>query len=318
MGKASESERERQIFHRYAGNPILTAEIWPYPARAVINPGAVRVNNDTVLLVRVEDPKGLSHLAFARSRDGFANWSVDGERRLEGEVFYPHESLGIEDPRIVWLAEQKQFAITYISHGIAGYVVSLAITKNFRTFARLGALGPPEDRDACLLPRRCRGRFVLIHSPCFGEQRNIWVGFSPDLKHWGDHRPLLVTRADHWDRHRVGLGCQPLELAQGWLMFYYGVENNRGCPVYRVGAALLDLYEPWRVLRRSAGWILEPETNYERVGRFGGVIFPTGATVNQLTNEINLYYGAANHTVGVATADLGNVVDYVMSCPPVE
>jgi predicted GH43/DUF377 family glycosyl hydrolase len=306
------------LFTRYSGNPILTPEDWPYPTNAVFNPAAVKLNDETLLLNRVEDMRGFSHLTLARSADGFTNWRVDAAPTLEADQSSREETWGLEDPRIVWLEEQKQFAITYTSFSEGGPVVSLAITKNFRTFARLGVLLPPEDKDACLFPCRFRGRFALIHRPIVRGEAHIWISFSPDLKHWGDHRALIKTRHAYWDGHRVGLACQPIETAVGWMIFYHGVRATTAGAIYRVGLALLDLHEPWRLLRRSDEWVLGPREGYERVGDVSDVVFPTGAVVHKETDRLNLYYGAADCTVAVASAKLSEVLDYLMSCPEVE
>lgn len=307
-----------ELFKRYEGNPILTPDGWPYPANAVFNPGAAKLNTETLLLVRVEDMRGFSHLTVARSDDGFTNWQIDSKPSLEADQNSREEKWGIEDPRIVWLEEQKQFAITYISFSEGGPVVSLAITKNFKAFARLGGLLPPEDKDACLLPRRFRGRFALIHRPIVRGEAHMWISFSPDLKHWGDHRILIRARSAYWDGQRVGLACQPIETPQGFLLFYHGVRATTAGAIYRVGLALLDLEEPWRVLRRSAEWILGPRAPYERIGDVSDVVFPTGAVVHKEIDQLNLYYGAADCTVAVATAKLSDVASYIMSCPEVE
>jgi len=318
MTKLSRQEQAHRLFKRYDGNPILTPEKWPYAANAVFNPAAVKLNAETLLLVRVEDMQGFSHLTVARSADGFTNWQIDTSPTLEADPSSNEEKWGLEDPRIVWLEEQKQFAITYTSFSEGGPVVSLAITKNFKTFARLGALLPPEDKDACLLPRRFNGRFALIHRPIVRGEAHIWLSFSPDLKHWGDHRILIKTRHAYWDCHRVGLACQPVETPQGWMVFYHGVRNTSAGAIYRVGMALLALEEPWRVLRRSAEWVLGPRAIYERVGDVDDVVFPSGLTVHKETDQLNLYYGAADCTVAVATASFSETIDYIMSCPEVQ
>ena len=315
MTELSREQNAHELFKKFDGNPILTPEDWPYPTNAVFNPGAAKLNAETLLLVRVEDMRGFSHLTVARSADGFTNWQVDPAPTLQADQSSREEKWGLEDPRIVWLEEQKQFAVTYVSFSEGGPVVSLAITKNFRTFARLGTLLPPEDKDACLFPRRFNGRFALIHRPIVRGEAHIWLSFSPDLKHWGDHQLLIRTRAGYWDCHRVGLACQPIETPLGWLLFYHGVRSTTAGQIYRVGLALLDLNAPWKVLRRSDEWVLGPHAYYERVGEVGGVVFPTGAVVHKETNQLNLYYGAADCTVAVATARLSDVFDYIMCCP---
>jgi len=318
MAELLRQKKAHELFKRYEGNPILTPEIWPYPVNAVFNPGAVKLNTEILLLVRVEDMRGFSHLTVARSADGLTDWEIDPAPTLEADQNSREEKWGLEDPRIIWLEEQKQFGITYTSFSEGGPVVSLAITKNFRTFARLGALLPPEDKDACLLPRRIKGRFALIHRPIVRGEAHMWISFSPDLKHWGDHRTLIRTRSAYWDCHRVGLACQPIETPQGWMIFYHGVRSTTAGQIYRVGLALLDLEEPWRVLRRSDEWVLGPRELYERIGDVSGVVFPTGAIVHKETNQLNLYYGAADSAVAVATANLSDCIDYITSCPEAE
>ncbi len=318
MGELSRQQKAHELFKRYEGNPIITPEDWPYPTNAVFNPAAVKLNTETLLLIRVEDMRGFSHLTIARSADGFTNWEIDPSPTLEANESSREEKWGLEDPRIVWLEEQKQFGITYTSFSEGGPVVSLAITKNFKTFARLGVLLPPEDKDACLFPCRFRGRFALIHRPIVRGEAHIWISFSPDLKHWGDHRALIKTRSAYWDCHRVGLGCQPIETPEGWIIFYHGARSTSAGAIYRVGLALLALEEPWKVLRRSDEWVLGPRALYERVGDVGDVVFPTGVIVHKETNQLNLYYGAADSTVAVATANYSDVIDYIMSCPRVE
>jgi predicted GH43/DUF377 family glycosyl hydrolase len=318
MAELLRQKKAHELFKRYEGNPILTPENWPYPVNAVFNPGAVKLNTEILLLVRVEDMRGFSHLTVARSADGLTDWEIDSAPTLEADQNSREEKWGLEDPRIIWLEEQKQFGITYTSFSEGGPVVSLAITKNFRTFARLGALLPPEDKDACLLPRRIKGRFALIHRPIVRGEAHMWISFSPDLKHWGDHRTLIRTRSAYWDCHRVGLACQPIETPQGWMIFYHGVRSTTAGQIYHVGLALLDLEEPWRVLRRSDEWVLGPRELYERIGDVGGVVFPTGAIVHKETNQLNLYYGAADSAVAVATANLSDCIDYITSCPEAE
>jgi predicted GH43/DUF377 family glycosyl hydrolase len=306
------------LFKRYKGNPILTADIWPYPINSVFNPAAVRLDGQVLLLNRVEELCGFSHLTCARSKDGLTDWVIDKEPTMKADQSTKEEKWGLEDPRIVWLEEQKQYAITYVSFSEGGPVVSLAITKNFHTFARLGGLLPPEDKDACLFPRRFNGRFALIHRPIVRGEAHIWLSLSPDLKHWGDHRVLLKTRHAYWDASRVGLACQPVELPEGWLIFYHGVRTTAAGQIYRIGMALLALDAPWRLLRRSEEWVLGPKEYYERIGDVNDVTFVTGAVRMEEKNQLYIYYGAADDKVAVAIAEMDAIREYIMSCPEAE
>ena len=306
------------LFRRYEGNPILTPEIWPYPINSVFNPAAVHFNSGVLLLNRVEELCGFSHLTCARSDNGLTDWVIDEVPTMKPDTSTKEEKWGLEDPRIVWLEEQKQYGITYVSFSEGSPIISLAITKDFHTFARLGGLLPPEDKDACLFPRRFNGRFVLIHRPIVRGEAHIWISLSPDLKHWGDHRVLLKTRTAYWDGARIGLACQPIELPEGWLLLYHGVRRTTAGEIYRIGMALLDIEDPCRVLRRSEEWVFGPQKDYERIGDVSDVTFVTGAVVMEDTNHLYIYYGAADDKVAVAMADIDRVREYIMACPEVK
>ncbi len=316
MPDLQRQKKANELFKRYEGNPILTPKIWPYSINAVMNPAAtILPNGETLLLNRVEDMRGFSHLTVAKSKDGFTDWQIDDYPTLEADHESHEEMWGLEDPRITWLEEQNQYAVTYTSFSTGGPVVSCAITKNFKTFARMGVLLPPEDKDACLFPRRFRGRFALIHRPIVRGEAHIWLSFSPDLKHWGDHLVIIKTRHAYWDSVRVGLATQPIETEQGWLIFYHGVRGTTAGALYRMGIALLDLEEPWKVMRRSDEWVLGPREDYERIGDVADVVFPSGVTLDKNKNQLNLYYGAADCKVAVATADFDEVMDYILNSP---
>ncbi|MFY9114736.1 MAG: glycosidase, partial [Dethiobacteria bacterium] len=181
-------QKPENFFVRSDKNPILTPEKWPYCANATFNPGAIEYNGETLLLVRVEDMRGFSHLTIARSKDGLTNWVIDDVPALTPEPHYNEEQWGIEDPRIVWIEERQEFAITYVSFSPDGPVVSLAMTKDFKEFRRMGTMLPPEDKDASLFPRLINGHYVLIHRPIIRGEAHAWIAFSPDLKNWGNHK----------------------------------------------------------------------------------------------------------------------------------
>lgn len=314
--ESSVNHKERKLlFRRYEKNPILTPASLPYLANAVFNPGAVEVDGETLLLVRVEDMRGFSHLTCARSKDGKTNWEIDSTPTIRSAGHTQEGMWGIEDPRIVWLEERQEYAITYVSFSRGGPLVSLMMTKDFRTFVRLGTLLPPEDKDASLFPCRFKERFALIHRPIIRGEAHIWISFSPDLKYWGDHRVLIPTRPGWWDCHKVGLGPPPIETSLGWLIIYHGVRLTASGSVYRVGLALLDLEEPWKVIRRSEEWVFGPMEGYEQVGDVPGVTFPSGAIIDKKTNELHLYYGAADKVIALAIADMDDLMEYVRSCP---
>ena len=308
-----------ELFHRHPKNPILSAHDWPYAAHTVFNAGACQFNGETVLLVRVEDRRGHSHLTTARSTDGVGDWRISERPSFTPELGRRSEELwGIEDPRLTWLEERKQWIIAYTAFSPSGPMVCLARTTDFETFDRLGAVMPPEDKDAALFPRRFDGRFAMIHRPVSAGSSgaHIWLSFSPDLIHWGDHQILLhARRGAWWDANKIGLSPPPMETPEGWLILYHGVRHTAGGCLYRLGLALLDLEDPRRVLRRSDEWIFAPELPYERHGDVADVVFPCGWIHDAATGKIRIYYGCADTCIGLATADMGELLSYLRSCP---
>jgi len=303
-----------ELFHRYPHNPILTAANWPYPANAVFNAGATRLQDGTTLLLcRVEDRSGLSHLCAARSVNGVDGWQVDTQPTLPADPDnYPEEQWGIEDPRITFLPELGKYAITYTAYSQRGPGVSLALTEDFHRFERLGMIIPPEDKDSALLPRRIGDRWALIHRPVSSWGANIWISFSPDLRHWGGHRTILQTRqGGWWDANKIGLSPPPIETSQGWLVIYHGVRQTAAGCIYRLGLALFDLQNPERPLRRGDEWIFGPETPYEHHGDVGNVVFPCGYTLAPDGDTLNLYYGAADTSIALATGSVRELLGWL-------
>jgi len=82
MAELIRQKKAHELFTRYKGNPILKPENWPYPANAVFNPAAVKLNTETLLLIRVEDMRGFSHLTVARSANGLTDWEIDPKPTL--------------------------------------------------------------------------------------------------------------------------------------------------------------------------------------------------------------------------------------------
>ena len=306
-----------ELFRRHPTNPILSAEDWPYPANSVFNPGAVQLpSGETLLLVRVEDRRGVSHLTAARSADGVTGWRVDSAPTMMPlSSQFPEEVWGIEDPRIVWLQELERYAITYTAFSRHGPLVALALTSDFETFERRGPITPPEDKDAALFPRRFGGRWCLIHRPVpthLGSKANIWLSFSPDLKHWGDHMVLMEARdGSSWDAGKIGLSPPPVETSEGWLLVYHGVRDTASGAIYRIGLALLDLEDPRKVIRRADEWVLGPAAPYECGGDVANVVFPCGMVVDKDAGELRLYYGAADTRVALATANISELLDWL-------
>ena len=302
------------LFERYANNPILTAEHWPYKANTVFNPGATRLpDGTTLLLCRVEDMRGHSHFTVARSTDGISNWEIESTPTFAADVEnYPEELWGIEDPRVTFVPELDQYAILYTSYSRGGPGVSLALTRDFHTFERLGVVMSPEDKDAALLPRRIHGEWALIHRPVGWLGAHMWISYSRDLKYWGNHKMMLeARRGAWWDANKIGLCNPPIETPRGWLVIYHGVRTTASGSLYRLGLALFDLESPELCLIRSDDWVFGAEKDYERVGDVGNVVFPCGHVVEPDGDTLRIYYGAADYCIALATTHISSLLDWL-------
>lgn len=305
----------RRLLQRHPSNPLLTAYDWPYFVNTVFNTGAVQLpSGETLLLCRVEDCSGISHLTVARSQDGVTDWKIDKAPTFAPDSErYPEELWGVEDPRIVWVPELEAFAVTYTCYSQQGPGVSLALTKDFKEFERIGNIMPPDDKDAALLPRRFNGRWAMIHRPLPPSGRaHLWLSFSPDLIHWGDHKVILkARRGAWWDAGKIGLSPPPIETSEGWLIMYHGVRNTPAGCLYRLGLALMDLDDPTRCIMRGTKWIMGPETEYERTGDVGDVVFPCGYSLGKDGDSLNLYYGAADTSIALAQGSISEMLAWL-------
>jgi predicted GH43/DUF377 family glycosyl hydrolase len=303
-----------ELFLRHELNPILTAADWPYPVHSVFNPGATLLpDGTTLLLCRVEDRRGHSHLCVGRSVNGVDNWQVDSPPTLLADpARFPEEVWGIEDPRITHLPELGKYGIVYTAFSRVGPGVALALTEDFHDFERYGMIMPPEDKDAALFPRRIGGQWALIHRPVSAPGAHMWMSYSPDLRHWGNHKLMLEARlGGWWDANKIGLSPPPIETPRGWLVIYHGVRATAGGSIYRLGLALFDLQTPERCLKRSDEWIFGPEESYELRGDVDNVVFPCGSTLAPDGDTLHLYYGAADTSIAMATGSIRAILEWL-------
>ena len=303
-----------ELITRHRRNPILTAADWPYPVHAVFNPAATLLpDGTTLLLCRVEDSRGHSHLCAARSANGVDGWQIDPQPTMPADPDnYPEELWGIEDPRITYVPELAQYAIVYTAYTRDGPGVALALTKDFHAFERYGLIMSPEDKDAALLPRRIGGHWALIHRPVSAPRAHMWISYSPDLRHWGSHKLILeARRGAWWDANKIGLSPPPIETPQGWLVIYHGVRMTAAGCIYRLGLALFDRDQPERLLKRGDEWVFGPEERYEQRGDVGNVVFPCGYTIAEDGDTIRFYYGAADTTIALATGSISGMLAWL-------
>jgi len=172
----------------------------------------------------------------------------------------------------------------------------------------------PEDKDAALLPRRIGGLWALIHRPVTTLGAHMWISYSPDLTHWGNHKVMLeARRGGWWDANKIGLCSPPIETTKGWLTIYHGVRQTASGSIYRLGLALFDLDKPEICIQRGDSWIFGPEAPYERGGDVKDVVFPCGQTIGEDGDTIYLYYGAADTSIALATGSIRALLAWLES-----
>ena len=297
------------VVKRWEGNPTLAQEDIPFPCNTVFNAGAVKMGDEYLLLLRVEDLRGHSVLALACSKDGF-HFTVHDKPVMvpsrEGQ-FAVYERKGIEDPRITRI--EGSYYIIYTAVSDFGARLGLAKTEDFRSFERIALISEPENKDGVLFPRKIGGRYVRLDRPMVGSTGNIWISYSDDLVSWRDSRVLMTVRGDCWDSWRIGASAPPIETEYGWLEIYHGVRETSHGPIYRLGAAMLDRDDPTKVLCRSAVPILAPREDYERTGDIPNVVYSTGAIMED-DDTLKIYYSGADTCICVGTVGLGELMQF--------
>jgi len=306
-----------QIFNKADQNPILSAHDWPVPVNAVFNAGACQDGADTVLLCRVEDSYGFSHLWVARSTSGVSGWRIEPEPLLSGSSDQIHQMWGFEDARIVQAEGVANWFVTCTAYGPPGPAVYF-FTTDFKTVFEQRVV-MEQNKNAAVLPRRINGYWYMLHRPTSGQTKSgtlIEVSKSQDLHAWEPPQLVMSTREGAWwDSVRLGIGPPPIETEHGWLLLYHGARTTVSGAIYRVGAAMLAKDDPSQVTHRTPSWLLTPSEPYERIGDVGNVVFPCGAVHDADADTLRLYYGAADTCMALATGRMSQLVDYVMGCP---
>lgn len=263
------------------------------PGINLSDPRVVTLNGQMLLT-------SLSHLRIARSSDG-RRFTVDPKPALFPDQWY--ESYGLEDPRITKLDDT--YYVTY--KGVSGSAIlqCLASTKDFITWEKHGIILPPENMDGMLFPEKIRGKYALLHRPMprYMGTPNMWVSYSEDLIHWGEHQLMMACTEGTWEGGRLGGGAVPFLTERGWLEIYHAATPGER---YCLGAVLLDRDYPERVIAKSPEPILQPEAPYEVHGFKDNVVFTCGAVVRGDT--VTIYYGGADRVMAAVDMSVSEIL----------
>lgn len=246
----------------------------------------------------------LSHLRLMCSDDGIRFYEPNDENKLSGNGYL--ELFGIEDCRVSKIDDT--FYLTYTAVSDSGVGVGLRTTKDWKKFEEKGMIIPPHNKDCALFEERINGKFYALHRPSSVEIGGnfIWIAESPDGVHWGNHQCIVKTRPGLWDSARIGAGAAPIKTELGWLEIYHGANADHQ---YCLGAFLLDLENPDKVISRTVKPIMIPTEDYELSGFFGNVVFTNGHIVNG--DELTIYYGASDEFICGAKFSIKEIMSYL-------
>jgi beta-1,4-mannooligosaccharide/beta-1,4-mannosyl-N-acetylglucosamine phosphorylase len=304
------------VLWRSSRNPIIARDLIPR-ANSIFNSAVVPFRDGFAGVFRVDDTQRVMNIHAGRSADG-----VDWEIEHEPIAFVPEDERTREiqerflfayDPRVTWL--EDRYYVTWCN-GYHGPTIGLGYTHDFESFHQLDNAFLPFNRNGVLFPRRIGGSYAMLSRPSdnghtpFGD---VYYSESPDLVHWGRHRRVLAPLPLTWQSTKVGAGPTPIETREGWLVLYHGVLTSCNGFVYSMGAALLDLDEPWKVIARGSDFLLAPHALYEQVGDVPNVVFPGAALVEHEADRLTVYYGAADTVVCLAHGHLSEVLDFIRS-----
>ena len=312
-------QRREDLLSRHPDNPILQPKDFG-DVDAVFNCGQTTFHNETLLLVPVCPKQGIPQMHVATSADG-VNFVVNKEpfiTAVSGFSWSKYDEWPV-DPRITKIDDSY-----YISRPIqtpTGAAAILERTNDFISREIIGCTALAPNRVPCLFPEKINGRYARLDRPSAPggprEVGEIWLSYSPDLLHWGDHAPVLGVPVSHvWATEKVG-PTPPIRTAAGWLVIYHAVLKSSSGTRYSLGAMLLDLEVPSRVLGISDGWLLTPDAPYEFLGNVPNTVFACGAIVDEAADSLRIYYGAADTCIGLASGSLSRVLESCMRGKPV-
>jgi beta-1,4-mannooligosaccharide/beta-1,4-mannosyl-N-acetylglucosamine phosphorylase len=296
---------------RSSRNPIINRDQIER-SNSIFNSAVVSFGHGFAGVFRVDDTSRLMNLHAGRSADGI-NWKIETETvRWQAEDNRVREIqepfVHAYDPRVTWL--EDRYVVTWCN-GYHGPTIGVGYTRDFETFTQVDNAFLPYNRNGVLFPRRVGGQYLMLSRPSdtghtpFGD---IYLSESPDLVHWGRHRHVMAPRPWTWESTKVGAGPTPIETPEGWLLIYHGVLTSCNGFVYSMGAALLDLDEPWKVIARGRDFLISPQVSYEQVGDVPNVVFPCAALLDKPTGRLTIYYGGADTVVCLAHGYIEDVI----------
>lgn len=299
------------VLRRYSGNPIITPSSIK-DAYGTFNCGQTTYQGKTILLVPIQRMnEQVPSIHIAESTDGI-HFDIHEEPFITRSEKYHELDHWVIDPRISYIPEDDMHYITRPMNSSWGCIDLLMRTKDFKTVEEMGIIALPNNRVPCLFQGKVNGRYARLDRPYAGAGTSVggdmWISYSDDLLHWGDYQPLLKPFTN-WNADKIG-PTPPIKTKYGWLEIIHGVKQRR----YSLGAVLLDLDDPSKVIAKAKSPILTPNEPYEYMGHASGpTVFACGALADEEKDEIRIYYGASDIAIGLATGKLSELINLILT-----
>ena len=299
---------------RYTQNPVIKRNAIPC-SNSIFNSAVVPFEDGFAGVFRCDDKSRQMALHVGFSKDAL-HWDIQ-----HTPISFCCDIADIAafeygyDPRVCFI--EDRYYVTWCNGYRGMPTIGMAYTYDFKTFTQFENAYLPFNRNGVLFPRKIDGRYMMLNRPSDGGHTpfgDIYLSCSPDLTHWGEHR-LVMKTGGGWESTKIGAGPIPIETTEGWLMIYHGVLCSCNGFVYSFGAAILDIDKPWIVKHRAKPYLMNPTETYELCGDVPNVVFPCATLCDADTGRIAIYYGAADTVVGLAFAQVDELIDFIKKNP---
>lgn len=309
----------RDVMWRYSSNPVIQRYAIP-TSNSVFNSAVVPFGDGFAGVFRCDNRAVQMNIYAGFSADGIT-WRIEPSpiRMKAGNTTELHSEYKY-DPRVTFI--EDRYWVTWCN-GYHGPTIGIAYTFDFTEFFQCENAFLPFNRNGVLFPQKIGGKYAMLSRPSdnghtpFGD---IYISYSPDMTYWGEHRIVMKVTPfpeSAWQCTKIGAGPVPIRTEEGWLLFYHGVITTCNGFRYSMGAALLDLDRPDRVLYRTRPYLLAPAEPYELCGDVPNVVFPCAALTDD-EGRIAIYYGAADTVTCLAFCRREEIIAFVKanSLPP--
>lgn len=327
-------------------NPIMNPGMHYWDSQAVFNPAVISSNGRIHLFYRALGGDGISRIGYASSKDGihfderlsYPVYFLSNEEEMKKHWLFTSPARpaydtalyasgggwgGCEDPRTVLIGDRMYMTFNIFNGWNSVRVAVVSIKEKdlgdkkwlWKDFAYLSRFGD-RQKNWVLFPEKINGKFAIFHNLDKGNPSKVGIAFvnkldnseTPMGSSVGSEAPDPQILPDHivaWHKRTRSAASPPIKTKDGWLLLYHAMDKDDGNR-YKLGALLLDLKDPTKVLYRAQHPILEPDAWYENDWK-PGIIYASGAVV--VKEKLFVYYGGGDKHIAVASIPLSTLID---------